>query len=124
VNTSSTAHKGLDLLFADILKILPVSNISNDVSAWNKLHELYYECIFAFAKTNLYDRGVLVLAHCASTTDIKIVFDWTHTYDFYVAEDWFGMNDLDLLSYVVSFGVVSNSPSPTPLLYYFSFHFF
>jgi hypothetical protein len=46
-----------------------------------------------------------------------------HTYDFYVAEDWFGLNDLDLQFPVVPCRVVSNSPSPTPLFYYFSFHF-
>jgi hypothetical protein len=45
--------------------------------------------------------GVLVIAHCTSTIVSRTVFDWAHTYDFYVAEDWFGMNDLDLLSHVV-----------------------
>ena len=124
VNISSTNHKGLDLLFVDNPENLPVPNISNDVHAWNKLHEFYYECLCAFAKTNLYDYDVLVLAHCANATVSRIVFDWAHTYDFYTAEDWFGMNDLDLQCPVVPSGVVSNSPSPTPLLSCFSFHFF
>src|ERR1700737_5558570 len=109
VNTSTTTHKGLDLLFADIPESLPVPNISSYVPAWNKLHESYYECLFAFAKSNLYDHGVLVLAHCASASVSKTVFDGADTYDFYVTEDWFGMNDLDLQSPVVPFGVVSTS---------------
>ena len=124
MNTSSTTHKGLNLLFADIPENLPVPNIFNDVRAWNKLHESYYECLFAFAKTNLYDHGVLVLAHCTNATVSRIIFDWAYTYNFYIAKDWFGMNDMDLQSHVVPSGVVSNSPSPTPLLYYFSFHYF
>ena len=124
VNTSSTIHKGIDLLFADIPENLPVPNISTDVPAWNKLHDSYYECLFAFAKSNLYDHGVLVLAHCASASVSRIIFDWAHTYDFYVAEDWFGMTDLDLQSPVVPSGVVNNYPSPSPYLFCFSFHFF
>jgi hypothetical protein len=124
VNTSSTTHKGLDLLFADIPENLPVPNISTDVPAWNKLHESYYECLFAFAKSNLYDHGVLILAHCASASVSRSIFDWAHTYDFYVAEDWFGMNDLDLQSPVVPSGVVSNFPSvPLPFCFSFQFHF-
>ena len=71
-------------------------NISTDNLSWMKLHESYYECLFAFMKSNVYDHGVLVLAHCASAYVSKIVFDWARTYDFYVAEDWFGMNDLDI----------------------------
>ena len=45
MNTSSTIHRGLDLLFADISENLPVPNISTDVPDWNKLHESYYECL-------------------------------------------------------------------------------
>ena len=124
MNTSTSTYKGLDLLSADIPENLPVPNISTDVPSWNKLHESYYECFFAFAKSNLYDHGVLILAPCTSASLSKIVFDWTHTYDFYVAKDLFGMNVLDIQSPVVPSGVVSNSSSPTSLLYYFSFHFF
>ena len=122
VNTSTTIHKGLDLLFADIPENLPVPNISTDVPTWNKLHELYYECLFAFAKSNLYDHGVLVLAHCASANVSKSILNWAHTYNFHLTEDWFRMNDLDLQSPFVPSGVVSNSPS-LPLLYCFSFQF-
>jgi hypothetical protein len=122
VNTSTTSHKGLDLLFADIPENLPVPNISTDVPAWNMLHDSYYECLFAFAKSNLYDHGVLVLAHCASNTVSRSILDWAHTYDFYVAEDWFGMNDLDLQSPFNPSGVVSKSPS-LPLAYSFHFNF-
>jgi hypothetical protein len=75
VNTSPTNHKGLDLFFADILENLPVPNISTDVPAWNKLHESYYECLFVFAKSNLYDHGDLVFAHIANASVSRIVFD-------------------------------------------------
>ena len=122
MNTSTTTHKGLDLLFADIPENLPVPNISTDVPAWNMLHDSYYECLFAFAKSNLYDHGVLVLAHCASASVSKSILDWAHTYDFYLAEDWFGMTDLDLQSPFHPSGVVSNFPS-LPLSYCFSFQF-
>ena len=121
VNTSSTHHKGLDLLFADIPENLPVPNISTDVPDWNKLHDSYYECLFAFAKSNLYDHGVLVIVHCASASVSRLIFDWAHTYDFYVAEDWFGMADLDLQSPVDPSGVVRPYPSPNP--FFFVFHF-
>ena len=124
VNTSSTFHKGLDLLFADIPENLPVPNISTDVPDWNKLHDSYYEYLFAFAKSNLYDHGVLVLVHCASASVSRMVYDWAHTYDFYVAEDWFGMVDLDLQSPVDPSEVVINYPSPSLFLFCFSFHFF
>lgn len=124
MNTSSNIHNGLDLIFADIPENLPVPNISTEVPAWNKLHESYYECLFAFAKSNLYDHGVIVLVHCASASVSRLIFDWAHTYDFYVAEDWFGMSDLDLQNPVVPSGVVSNSPSSNPHLFCFSFHEF
>ena len=123
VNTSSTIHKGLNLLFANIPKNLPVSNISTDVPVWNKLHASYYECLYAFAKSNLYDHGVFVFAHCENASVSRLIFDWAHTYDFYVAKDWFGMADLDLQSLVVPSGVVSNSPSSYRHLYFFSFPF-
>jgi hypothetical protein len=124
VNTSNRTHKGIDLLFADIPENLPVPNISTDVLAWNKLPESYDECLFVFAKSNLYDHGVFVLVHCASASVSRSIFDWAHTYDFYIAEDWFGMNDLDLQSPIVPSGVVNNSPSlPLPYCYSFQFQF-
>ena len=79
VNTSSTIHNGLDLIFADIIENLPVPNIFTEVPAWNKLHESYYECLFAFAKSNLYDHGVIVFAHCVSASVSRLIFDWAHT---------------------------------------------
>ena len=124
VNTSSPAHNGIDLLFADIPENLPVPNISTDVPDWNKLHDSYYECLFAFAKSNLYDHGVLVIVHCASASVSRLIFYWAHTYDFYVAEDWFGMADLDLQSPVDPSGVVIPYPSPYPFLFCLSFRFF
>ena len=50
-----------------------------------------------------------MITHCASASVSRTVFDWAHTYVFYIVEDWFGMNDLDLQSPMVPSGVVSNS---------------
>ena len=80
--------------------------------------------IFAFAKSNLYDYGVLVLAHCASAFVSKTIFYWAHTNDFCVTEDWFGINDLDLQSHVVPSGVVSTSLSLSTLMFCVLFHLF
>ena len=124
MNTSTTTHKGLDLLFVDIPENLPVPNIFTDVPAWNKLYKSYYECLFAFAKSNLYDHSVIFLAHCASASVFKTIFYWAHTYNFYVAKDWFGMNDMDLESPMVPSGLVSTSLSLTTLMFCVLFHLF
>ena len=47
-----------------------------------------------------------------------------HTLTTSTSPKWFSMNDLNLKSDVVPSGAVSNSPSLSPLLYCFSFHFF
>lgn len=54
--------------------------------------------MFAFASANLHDDGVLVFAHAADPEVSRSIHNWAHTEEFYVAEDWFGMNDLDLQS--------------------------
>jgi len=58
----------------------------------------YFEVLFAFAKANLHDDGVLVFSHAADPDVSREIHNWAHTDEFYVAEDWFGMNDLDLQS--------------------------
>ena len=49
----------------------------------------------SFANANLHDDGVLVAANPEVSRSIH---NWAHTEEFYVAKDWFGMNDLDLQS--------------------------
>ena len=68
--------------------------------------------------------SIVVIVHCASACVSRLIFDWAHTYNFYVAEDWFGMADLDLQSPVDPSGVVRSYPSPTPFLFCYSFRFF
>lgn len=100
-NTKPKTHTGIDLLFADVPENLRVPNIStssSDVPRWNKRSSNYFEVLFAFADANLHDDGVLVFAHAADAEVSGHIYNWAHTFKFYVAEDWFGMNDLDLQS--------------------------
>jgi hypothetical protein len=100
-NTKPKVHTGIDLLFADILENLRVPSISaslSDVPPWNKRSSTYFEVLFTFATANLHDDGVLVFAHVVDPEVSREIHNWAHTEDFYVAEDWFGMNDLDLQS--------------------------
>ena len=75
-----------------------ISASSSDVSQRNKRFSTYFEVLFAFANANLHDDGVLVLAHAVDPEFSRSIHNWTHIEKFYVAEDWFGMNDLDLQS--------------------------
>lgn len=75
-----------------------ISASSLDVPQWNMRSSSYFEVLFAFAKANLHDDGVLVFAHAADPEVSREIHNWAHTEEFYVAEDWFGMNDLDLQS--------------------------
>jgi hypothetical protein len=50
----------------------------------------YFEVLFAFAKANLHDDGVLVFAYAAEPEVSREIHNWAHTEEFYVAEDWFG----------------------------------
>lgn len=100
-NTKPKVHTGIDLLFADVPENLRVPGISaspSDVPLWNKRSSSYFEVLFAFADANLHDDGVLVLAHPADYEVNSEIHNWAHTEKFYVAEEWFGMNDLDLQS--------------------------
>ena len=89
-----------------------ISASSSDVPQWNKRSSTYFEVLFAFASANLHDNGVLVLAHSADPEVSSSIHNWAHTEEFYVAEDWFGMNDLDLQSptnpseLVIAFGFI------------------
>ena len=94
-------HTCIDLLFADVpenLRVPIISASSSDVPQWNNRSSTYFEVWFAFATANLHDNGVLVLAHAADSEVSRSIHNWAHREDFYVAEDWFSMNDLDLQS--------------------------
>jgi hypothetical protein len=80
------------------LRVPGISASSSDVPQWNMRSSSYFEVLFAFAKANLHDDGVLVFAHAADPEVSREIHNWAHTEEFYVAEDWFGMNDLDLQS--------------------------
>jgi hypothetical protein len=71
---------------------------SLDVPQWNKRSAIYFEVLFAFANTNLHDDDVLVFFYAADHEVSRSIHNWAHTEILYVAEDWFGMNDLDLQS--------------------------
>lgn len=105
-------HTGLDLLFADVPENLPVPKISSslsDIPPWNKRASSYFNVLFDFATSILHDNGVLVLVHAAASDVTREVYNWAHTFDFHVAEDWFGMSELDLQSPTLPTGVVSYS---------------
>jgi hypothetical protein len=75
-----------------------ISASSSDVLHWNMRSSSYFEVLFAFAKANLHDDGVIVFSRAADPNVSREIHNWAHTDEFYVAEDWFGMNDLDLQS--------------------------
>jgi hypothetical protein len=98
-NTKPKIRTGIDLLFEDVPENLRVSSISaslSDVSHWNKRASNYFEVLFAFASANLHDDGVFVFVHAANLEVSRSIQNWAHTEKFYIAKDWFGMNDLDL----------------------------
>jgi hypothetical protein len=80
------------------LRVPSISASSSDVLHWNMRSSSYFEVLFAFLKANLHGDGVLVFSHAADPDVSREIHNWAHTDEFYVAEDWFGMNDLDLQS--------------------------
>ena len=100
-----------------------ISASSKDIPQWNKRFFSYFEVLFAFANANLHDVGVLVVAHAVDLEVFRLIHNWAHTEEFYVAEDWFGMNDLDLQSptnpseLIILFRFLPSSISP----YFFDF---
>ena len=89
------------------LRVPSISASSSDVPQWNKRSSTYFEVLFAFANANLHDDGVLVFAHAADLEVSRSTHNWAHTKEFYVVEDWFGMNDLDLQSPTNPFELVN-----------------
>ena len=122
-NTKPKVHTGIDLFFADVHENLHVPSISAsplDVPMWNKRSSTYFEVLFAFANTNLHDNGVLVFAHAVDPEVSRSIHNWAHTEEFYVAKDWFGMNDLDLQSPITPSELVIPL---YPYLFYSYFYF-
>ena len=89
----------IDMLFVDVPENVRVPRIfgtSSDVHVWNKQSSTYLENLFAFTNANIHDDGVIVFAHSADPDVSRSIHNWAHIEDFYVAKDYFGMNDLDL----------------------------
>jgi hypothetical protein len=96
---SPKVHTSIDLFFANVpenLRVPSISTSSSEVSQWNKRSSTYFEVLFPFASANLHDDDILVFAHAADPEVSRSIHNWVHTEDFYIAKDWFGMNDLDL----------------------------
>ena len=47
-------------------------------------------------KKNLHDDSVIVFTHAADPEVHVEIHNWAHTESWYVVEEWFGMNDLNL----------------------------
>ena len=44
------------------------------------------------------DNDIIVFVHVAHLDISMLIYNCAHTEDFYVAEDWYSMNDIDLQS--------------------------
>lgn len=75
-----------------------------------------FEVLFAFVNANLYNDGVIVFTHCVDPDVSRVIYNWAHTKDFYIAKDWFGMNDFDL-QFLMNPSELLNSCSPHPFFY-------
>ena len=94
-------HSGIDLIIADIPENLPVPTVSNPsstVPSWNSRESGYVESIFEFARMYLQNNGALLLFHCDDRDLFTEVFDLADSYDFVMAKDWWGINELSLAS--------------------------
>ena len=101
LNTNPKVHMDIEFLFVDVpknLRMLRISTSPSDIPAWNKRSSTYFEVMFAFANANLHDDGVLIFVHTSDPEVSRSIHNWAYTKEFYVAEDWFGMIDLDLQS--------------------------
>lgn len=101
VNCMNEKHSGIDLIIADIPENLPVPTVSNPsiaVPPWNSREPGYVESIFEFARMYLQNDGALLLFHCDDRDLFTEVFDLADSYDFVMAKDWWGINDLNLAS--------------------------
>ena len=96
-NTKPKNHTGINPLFVDVpenLRVPSISASSSEISQWNTRSSNYFEVLFAFASANLHDDGVLVFTHATDPEVSRLIHNWAHIEEFYVTEDWFGMNDL------------------------------
>ena len=99
----------LNLLFANVpenLQVPHISTSSKDIPCWNRHTASYFGALFAFVKKNLHDDSVIVFTHAADPEVHVEIHDSAHTESWYMAKEWFGMNDLDLQSPTNPIGVV------------------
>ena len=75
---------------------MPRISTSSLVLAWNEQCATYFEVLFAFTNANLHDDNVIVFTYVATLVASTSIHNWAHSKDFYIVEDRFGMNDLDL----------------------------
>lgn len=64
------------------------------VSMQNIKYSSYFEILFANTNTNLYNDGVIVIAHVVDLGVSSSNHNWVHIEELYVAKYWFSMNDL------------------------------
>jgi len=88
------------------LSVPRISTSSTDVSAWNKRSKTYLDGLFIFTNANLYDEGVLVIAHAADSEVPAAIHNWAYSFNFYVADEWFGISEFDLQSPMIPLAVV------------------
>ena len=102
-------HIGIDLLFANVpenFQVPHISTSSKDIPCWNRHSASYFGAFFAFLKKNLHDDSVIVLIHAMDPKVHAEIHDWVHTESWYMGEECFSTNDLDLQSPTNPTGVV------------------
>ena len=76
----------------------------------------------AFANANFHDDDddddVLIFANAAVSEVSKSIHNWAYTEEFYMAKDWFGMNDIDLQSPTSPSDLVIPLTSPFLFLFF------
>ena len=68
------------------------------IPEWNRRQTFYLENLFTFADANLHDDGVLLLMHPDDPELLKDIYGWAFTFDYSLAKDWWGLNELHLTS--------------------------
>ena len=73
-----------------------ISTYDSNVLTWNKQGDDYLKDVFSFAQTNLHNDSVLVFIHLDNPNLVRSIYDRAYTCHFYVAKDWWGLNELHL----------------------------
>lgn len=66
------------------------------IPEWNRCLPYYLENLFTFADANLHEDGVLLLMHPDDPELSKDIYGWAFTFDYFLAKDWLGLNELHL----------------------------